>query len=222
MKRIKWKILIITSIICLLPIAIGLYYYNELPSEIPIHFNINNEPDNYGLKEVVIIGLPIFMAMFQILCCVISDIYNVENKKYKLITVSKWIIPVITIVLYILTIGVALGNDLDIRRIIGVILGIIFILIGNYIPKIDQNIGFRIGFHLNNLYNSKLDEKSYIKISRINGYSFIGLGILMFISLFFEPIYTVGAILLMILVLIIITFYAFSLVKKNNKETKNN
>lgn len=218
MKKIDWKILIITSILCLLPILIGLYYYNELPNKVPIHFNINNEPDNYGSKEFAIFGLPLIMFLTQIFCCVICDIGNKEQKKYKLITVSKWIIPIITIIIYITTIGFALGYNIDIRRIACLCVGIVFILIGNYMPKTDQKVAFRTGIHLHDIYLGKLDEKHYRKIARLTGYTFMLSGILMLISLFFKPIFTVIALTLVILVSIIITIYAFVLSKKDKKE----
>ncbi|MBE5821743.1 MAG: DUF1648 domain-containing protein [Clostridiales bacterium] len=218
MKKINWKVLIITSILCLLPILVGVYYYDALPNEVPIHFNINNEPDNYGSKEFAIFGLPIIMVVVQIFCCVVCDIGNKEQKKYKLIAVSKWIIPIITIVIYITTIGFALGYNIDIRRVSCLCVGLVFILIGNYFPKTDQKVAFRTGIHLHDIYLAKLDEKNYRKIARLTGYTFMISGILMIISLFFKPIFTVIVLVLVILVSIIITIYAFVLAKKNNKE----
>ena len=41
MKKIDWKILIVTSLLCLAPIAIGLMYYDALPESVAIHFDIN-------------------------------------------------------------------------------------------------------------------------------------------------------------------------------------
>lgn len=216
MKKIKWKILIITSVICLLPILLGLFYYNQLPDQVPIHFDINNEPDNYGSKEFAVFGLPIFMMIIQAVLCVISDISNKEENKYKITTIAKWIIPILTVILYFMTIGIALGyNNIDVRKIVCFCLGIIFILIGNYVPKVDQNMAYQTGLNLPNLYIKQLDEKNFRKISRITGYSYILLGILTIISLFFKPIYTLIVIGLIILVSIILTIYAFYLSKKD-------
>ena len=45
MKKINWKMLVITCIVSILPIFIGLYFYSKLPESIGIHFDINNNPD---------------------------------------------------------------------------------------------------------------------------------------------------------------------------------
>ena len=42
MKKINMKSLIITSIVCLLPIIFGLIFYNSLPENIAIHWGIDN------------------------------------------------------------------------------------------------------------------------------------------------------------------------------------
>ena len=50
MKHIKWKTLIITGVIALLPILIGIFLWDKLPGQIAIHFNLNNEPDGFASK----------------------------------------------------------------------------------------------------------------------------------------------------------------------------
>ena len=140
MKKINIKSLIITSIVCLLPIICGLILYNNLPDTIAIHWGIDNNPNGYFSKPAFVFGLPMMMVALQIFCCIVSDLSdkNPEANK-KAITVYKWIIPTLTVVLYIVTIAVALGNDLDIRKIVMIILGITFIISGNYMPKVRGN-----------------------------------------------------------------------------------
>ena len=48
MKFIKWKILVITSVVCLLPIIMGIAVWDKLPDTMAIHFNINNVADNFA------------------------------------------------------------------------------------------------------------------------------------------------------------------------------
>lgn len=58
MKKINFKILFVTCIVCLLPIIIGLVFYNQLPEQIAIHFDINNNPDTFFPKLAFIFGMP--------------------------------------------------------------------------------------------------------------------------------------------------------------------
>ena len=99
MKKINMKSLIITSIICLLPIICGLMFYNELPESVAIHWGIDNNPNGYFSKPAFVFGLPIIMLALQVVCCVISDLSdkNPEANK-KAIKVYKWIIPILTVV----------------------------------------------------------------------------------------------------------------------------
>ena len=75
MKKINVKSLVITSIVCLLPIILGLIFYNELPESIAIHWGINNNPNGYFSKPAFVFGMPIMMVALQIFCCVCSDLY---------------------------------------------------------------------------------------------------------------------------------------------------
>ncbi|MBR5315350.1 MAG: DUF1648 domain-containing protein, partial [Firmicutes bacterium] len=66
MKENK-KIMILTVMICLLPIVFGLTLYNKLPDQMPIHWNGAGEVDGYAPKIVAIAGMPVFMAAIQLL-----------------------------------------------------------------------------------------------------------------------------------------------------------
>ena len=74
MKFIKWKTLIITCFVCLLPILLGVALWDKLPDLMAIHFNINNEADNFASKGFVVFGLPVIMAALQAFCCIVSDV----------------------------------------------------------------------------------------------------------------------------------------------------
>ena len=74
MKYIKWKILALSCMVALLPILLGVYLWNYLPDTIAIHFNINNNPDNFASKGFVVFGLPAFMVFLQTVVCVVNDI----------------------------------------------------------------------------------------------------------------------------------------------------
>ena len=85
MKFIKWKSLILTCIVCLLPILPGIALWDKLPDTMAIHFNINNEPDNFASKAFVVFGLPLLMVLLQLFCCFVNDINahkHGESKKF--------------------------------------------------------------------------------------------------------------------------------------------
>ena len=55
MKIFKWKSFIITSIVCLLPILLGISLWTKLPDTMAIHFNIYGDPDNFASKGFVVL-----------------------------------------------------------------------------------------------------------------------------------------------------------------------
>lgn len=67
-KRItNKKAFIITTILCLLPMLLGAYFYKELPREIPTKWYMDGTVGQYMPKEVTIFGLPAMMAVINTL-----------------------------------------------------------------------------------------------------------------------------------------------------------
>ena len=206
MKKINVKSLVITSIVCLLPIILGLMFYNELPESIAIHWGINNNPNGYFSKPAFVFGMPIMMVALQIFCCVCSDLSdkNPEANK-KAVTVYKWIIPILAIILYIVTIMYALGNNLDIRKIVMVVLGIIFIISGNYMPKVRGDYYM----NLKAFWVKNKDEKLVNKAAKLSGYGLIIGGILCILSILFKPVASIIVIGVIILYTLFIYLYVY-------------
>lgn len=203
MKFIKWKSLIITSIICLLPILLGLYLWNDLPDSVAIHFNIYNEADNFAPKEFAVFGLPILMVFLQIFCCIINDLNaHKHGERIKLETATKWIIPIMTIILQIITFGYSLGWNIDIRKAVAIIIGVMFLIIGNFLPKFDY------------VKNYNLDTEKARKINRFIGYETVVMGILMLITIFLPPIATAVWLVLLIPYTIISVIYGIKVGRK--------
>ena len=65
MLKKNLKTLIITSVVILLPILAGLYLWDKLPEQMPIHFGENGEPDNWAPKEFAVLGLPVILVALQ-------------------------------------------------------------------------------------------------------------------------------------------------------------
>ena len=129
MKFFKWKTFIVTGIVCLLPIMLGVLLWNNLPENMAIHFNIYGEPDNFASKSFVVFGLPVIMLIVQGFCCFITDF---NSKKYgtknKIENSTKWIIPCLTVVLQVITLGYGLGWNIDIKKAVSLIVGVLFVI----------------------------------------------------------------------------------------------
>ncbi len=196
MKFFKWKIFIITSIVCLLPILLGVSLWDRLPDVLAIHFDINNTPDNFAHKGFVVFGLPVLMVGLQAFCCFVNDINAKKHgERVKFSLVTKWIIPVMTIILQIITLGYSLGWNVDVRKSAALIVGAMFLVIGNYMPKFDY------------IKNYDVDTEKARKINRFIGYETVIMGILFLISIFLPPVATLCCIFLVIPYAIISIIY---------------
>ena len=126
MKKIKWKNLISTCIICLLPVLPGLALWDKLPDAIAVHFDIHNMPDGFASKGFAVFCLPLIMSLLQIGVCIVNDL-NIGRKKEN---APKWVIPSLAIVVQTMILCYAMGMNVDIRRIVTVIIALWFFVIG--------------------------------------------------------------------------------------------
>ncbi len=163
-KQNKLK-LIITSIIILLPILAGVILWDKLPAEIPTHFDVNGTPDQYSSKAFTVFFFPLFLLITHWVC-MIGTSFDPKKKNItkKPITLVLMICPVISIFLHTIMYLYALGIKVDVPVIMFLFFGVVFIIVGNYLPKCRQNytIGIKIPWTLN-------DEDNWNKTHRFAG-----------------------------------------------------
>ncbi len=203
MKFMKWKYLLVTSLVCLLPILLGLALWNDLPDVVPIHFDIYNNPDNFASKPFAVFGLPLLMVVLQAFCCFINDFQAFKHgTRVKFERVTKWIIPIMSLILHPVTFFYALGWNIDIRRVAVFIVGTILIVIGNYLPKFDR------------INAPKASADKTRKINRFIGFETVIMGILMLVSLFLPPVASIVALILLIPYAVIAVVYGIVVGRK--------
>lgn len=179
MKRIKeYKLtLIVTSIITLLPMLIGLALWNQLPSEIATHFDANGIANGWSSKPVAVFGLPAFILACHLLCTLVTSMdpkrQRIGDKIFKLIL---WLCPVISLFCTLAVYGNALGLIQNTAVWGTVLLGVVFILIGNYMPKCRQNytVGIKLPWTLH-------DEENWNRTHRMAGKAWVAGGALLLI-----------------------------------------
>lgn len=145
------KMIIFTSIVTLLPIVIGLLLWNQLPQSIATHFNFNGQPNGYSSKEFMVFGLPLIILIIHLFCVIVINIdpksKNINNKIYKIIV---WICPFVSILVCSCIYGYNLGFIVNISFLTELMVGILYVALGNYLPTVKQNytIGIRVSWTL--------------------------------------------------------------------------
>lgn len=191
-KNHKFTI-ILTTIITLLPIAAGLLLWDQLPEQMAIHFNAANEPDNWTSKPFAVLGMPAIVAALHLLCLFLTA-HDPKNKNMNGVmkTLMLWICPFISWLCAALTMGHALGAVSNIGMAVCVFLGILFMVIGNYLPKCTPNytIGIKLPWTLS-------DEGNWRYTHRIGGFCFMAAGLVVLVSAFFGIVWLPLAALLL-------------------------
>lgn len=202
MKKINWKSLVITCLVTVIPMLIGIVFYNQLPERIPVHFNIYNQPDNYASKGLALFGIPGTLLAIQIILCLLMDLKRKENEEIsKVESVMRWWIPILSVMVGVLLVEYPLKIRLDIRMYICAILGVLFIVTGRYFPEMNYESA-----------NGKFrpyprSEENYKKLTKLLDYTFTIFGIMIVLSMGFNPITTVVVIIAWVLVILIETLY---------------
>lgn len=203
--KFKWKYFIITSVVCLLPILLGILIWDKLPDTMAIHFDINGNPDGFASKGFTVFGLPVLMVVMQGIGCFVTDL---NAKKYgeakKFDNIVRWIIPSMTIILELATFGVGLGYSIDMRIVATVILGVMFLLMGSYMPE------------LHYVKNYDIDMDKARKINKFLGTESVVMGILFLISAFLPPVATMICLFLLIPYIIIGAVYGLMVARNKD------
>ena len=208
MIKKNWKLLLITSVIILLPVLAGLILWNQLPEQMPTHWNASGEVDGWGSKAFSVFGTPGLLLTVQWLCALgTAADPKKDNHPEKVLHLVLWIIPALSVLLHAITYAVAMGVAVKIEVIMPVFLGLVFTIIGNYMPKCKQNytIGIKIPWTLNS-------EENWNKTHRFAGWLWSACGVVIMLTGFLGGfIIFFGITLLMVLAPVI---YSYILHKK--------
>ena len=59
------KELLLTTLLCLLPIPAGALLYDRLPERIATHFDMSGTPDGWSSRAFAVFGIPLMMAAME-------------------------------------------------------------------------------------------------------------------------------------------------------------
>ena len=160
MKDYK-KTIIITTLVTLLPILLGIILWEKLPDSIATHWGADGQADGWSNKAFAVFGLPCILAVIHLFSvCVMLNDPKRKNIHKKPLTLIFWIVPVVSFVTNGFTYAAALGSDMDISLIISILIGSLFIILGNYMPKLQQNYTVGIKLPLDSEQHRELEPDS--------------------------------------------------------------
>jgi uncharacterized membrane protein len=135
--RREWYVIVILCI----PFILSWAVWDLLPDQVPIHFNIKGEADDWGPKWINAIVLPLLGVGLYLLLVAVPSIdpkNKIENKQnaLRLIRLSTSLFMTI---LYGVVIGRSLGYDWNTTQIVFAATGLLFLLLGYSIKTVKPN-----------------------------------------------------------------------------------
>ena len=210
--KINKKLLLFTSILILLSSLVGCVFWYQLPEKMPTHFNLLGQADGYNHKVFAIFGLPALMLLMHwlLLFLMIKDPKS-SNISSKIQVLIYWIIPFVSCLSMISIYGESLGYSMMSGILAQIFMGVLMIVIGNYLPKTRKNyiIGIRLPWTLES-------DKNWRKTHRLAGKIWVLGGLLLFLNSFAQ-IYVYWVFFLTLLLVVLMPgVYSYQLSKSES------
>lgn len=208
-------------IIILIAAISSFYFYANFPEQVPIHWNAAGEVDNYGSRAI---GAFLFPAIILGMYLMFLGIPYIDPKKERYSQFSR-VYHVFKNLLIIFMAGIyfiasfnALGYDVSVATWIPLMVGVLFIFLGNYMSKIKPNwfMGIRTPWTLSS-------EEVWNKTHRLGGKVFIGGGIALMTMNFLPASFRMPLFVSAILIMVVGTIgYSYFLYNKEQKTNEKN
>lgn len=202
--------LLITTILCILPVFLGLYVWDKLPEILPTTYGFNGKVTGQAPKWVTVFLMPGLLCLVNLFLHISFKFQKKEMPK-NLIVFFKWFIPIIDIFVYTILILKPLNPEIDVAKAVIFVVSLIFIFIGNYLPKCPPNymVGFRVPWTLK-------DETVWVKTHRFSGFFLVITGFISLVGTFTPFAEIIGAICILA-ILFVPLIYSLVIAKKSAK-----
>lgn len=189
----------------LLPVVIGLILWNQLPDTMVTHFGADAVPDGVSGKAFAVFGLPAIMAALNLAALAMTAAdpgHKGQNKKA--LGMVFWIMPMISLTVSGVMYAIALGKSVDVLLVLPLMLGLLFVVIGNFLPKVKRNstLGIKCFWTLHN-------EENWNKTHRFAGKCWVVGGLVMLLTAVL-PVSWMFPVLLVALIPLILAPIAYS------------
>jgi len=204
------KTTLLSTLLCLLPILLGLALYEKLPEQVPIHFDFAGNPDNYAAKAFAVFGLPALMALFNFIMHwgMSRDKKAMEASPAVMLGITGWICPLLCNILMPITLFMGMGIEVPITLVASLIVGLTFVIIGNYLPKVKPNryMGIKLPWTF-------ASEENWRRTHRFGGFVWVLAGICAILAAIFNQEWLL--LVSLFAALLLPTVYSWRLSRKN-------
>jgi len=209
------KSLILSSLLILLPAVIGLLLWEQLPALLPTHWGMDGQVDGWQNKAMGIFLLPLILLVCHWFCLFFTwrDPGN-KGRNRKVFRLVMWIMPIISLYSSTIMYSAALGYGMNLNMLATIPIGVMFIAIGNYMPKCQQNhtIGIKITWTLAN-------EENWNRTHRFGGKCWVIGGIVLTLCAFLPGFAGIWIMIAAVFVLAFLPmFYSWRIYRRHRQQ----
>ena len=174
---------ILRVFLMVLPVLMVLAVYGKLPDVVPVHWGIHGEVDRYGSKMelFLIAGMNLFLGLFMPLMPKVDP----KRKNYERFGETYewmilWTLAFMAVITGVILVETLHPGTLHISKVVCGMVGILFIVLGNMMPKIKRNFftGVKTPWALSS-------DTVWNKTQRLGGKSLVLGGVVILFSSFF-------------------------------------
>ncbi|MBI5765839.1 SdpI family protein [Candidatus Falkowbacteria bacterium] len=178
--KLSIKTEILPILLIIISFALAFYFYAHFPERVAGHWNFNGQVDRSTSKTTGAFAVPFVLLGMYILFLVLpffdprKERYVEFSKTYHLI---KLLIIGVLFIVYLATGLFNLGYPININLVVPWIIGLLMIILGNYMGKIKFNwfVGIKTPWTLSS-------ENVWNKTHRVGGWFFIIFGLIIIIT----------------------------------------
>jgi len=180
--RNRW----IGVIVAAVALGAAIWAYPQLPPRVATHWNLRGEADGYSGRFAGAFLMPLAILALAGLAHVLPTI-DPKRANYPKFLDTYWLlingILIFMGVAYLAVLGNAIGAPVPIQRVMPVALGFLFIIIGNYLGRVQPNwfLGIRTPWTLSS-------DTVWRKTHRLGAWVFVLAGLLFMASAFMPAV----------------------------------
>lgn len=157
-------------------VAFAAAAYPHLPARVPSHWNLHGQVDAYSGRASAALVLPAIALATWLLLRVLPRIdprranYAKFAGSYDAVVAA---VVAMVVVIHVVVLGAGLGWPVDMGRVVPIALGVLFVVIGNVLPRARPNwwFGVRTPWTLSN-------DRVWARTHRVGGYLMVAAGVL--------------------------------------------
>ncbi|MGQ9461705.1 MAG: SdpI family protein [Candidatus Fervidibacter sp.] len=197
---------------------IGWLAYPYLPEKVPSHFNIQWQPDGWMSREKVLWFTPIMLVVLWgvlTLCFWLASTekgqLKLEETDLKLLQNIRTLMGAFIVAIHAAILAVGLGWLSSPRPVIFPAIGLLFLIIGNVLPKLKRNwvAGVRLPWTV-------VNERAWREANKFAGYGFMAIGGLFLIAPLFPSRFDLMLVVPVFVLILVILVQSYIVYRRAN------